>query len=311
MMVSNKGTFRGLLEWQRANVLVFLIPAVVVTIWHEGTSLLHLISGWEKVTLALPPVLPALPLAVVGGAVGIFVSFRTNSAYDRWWEGRKLWGRLINQSRHWTSQVLVYVPDEADQQRLVRRHIAYVHLLRLLLREQDPREDAELKTYLRDGELDAITASSNGTHHLLLTQLREVTALSNEHHVDAFRLQGLDATLRQFLDIQGGCERIKKTPLPRGYGFIAEQLIRVYGILLPFALVESAGWATIPLNVLVCLAFMLISEAGRVLEDPFTLFWNALPLSALSNTIERNLLHAMGETEVPAPTPVSEDGILM
>jgi ion channel-forming bestrophin family protein len=86
--------------------------------------------------------LPTLPVAVIGGALGNFVSFRTNSRYDRWWEGRKLWGRLVNTSRLLSLQLMRYAsPDAVAASRVVRRHIAYVHTLRCLLREQDPLND--------------------------------------------------------------------------------------------------------------------------------------------------------------------------
>ncbi len=99
--------------------------------------------------------------------------------------------------------------------------------------------------------------------------------------------------------------------MPRGYGFIADRLILVYGCLFPLALVAHLGILTIPINVLVCLSFALISEAGRVLEDPFTMFWNGLPLSALSTTIELNLRQRLGETELPSMPAPNERGILM
>lgn len=94
--------------------------------------------------------------------------------------------------------------------------------------------------------------------------------------------------------------------MPRGYGYFAERLIQAFGMLLPLGLVESLGWLSIPMNMLVCLAFYLISEVGRVLEDPFTMFWPALPLFALSKTIEINLRQRLGETDLPAmPQPVN------
>jgi putative membrane protein len=99
--------------------------------------------------------------------------------------------------------------------------------------------------------------------------------------------------------------------MPRGYGFIAERLIWAYGLLFPFALVEDVGWLVVPINVLVCLSFTLISEAGRVLEDPFTLFWNGLPLQNLSLTIERNLGERLGDAELVEIPGVDGHGILM
>lgn len=300
MMVNNRGSVLALLRWQWKY-------ATFATIGGALAFLLHTVVELDYTTL------PGLPLAVVGGAIGIFVSFRTNSAYDRWWEGRKLWGRMINTSRHICSQAVSYLSapelrDERDQ--LVHRHIAYVHTLRCLLRKQDPFADEDVMRHLTDAEKEALPSQSNTTHALLQSQLDACTRLSDAGHIDTFRLQGFDESVRHLLDIQGGCERIKKTPMPRGYGFIAEKLIQAYALLFPFSLVDELGWVIIPLNVLICLSFALISEAGRVLEDPFTMFWNGLPLSAISVTIERNLLDRIGKPGPEGLVP-DERGILM
>jgi len=261
--------------------------------------------GWISLQM------PSLPLAVVGGALGIFVSFRTNSAYDRWWEGRKLWGRLINTSRHWASQCASYVRDETQRDALIRRHIAYVHVLRCLLRKQDPLTDESVQAWTSDEERAWLATQTNPTHALLQRQLDAITALGDAGTLDERRLMSMDESLRHLLDIQGGCERIKKTPLPRGYGFIAEKLVDAFSFLLPLAIVADLQLLAIPVNILVCLAFMLISEAGRVLEDPFTMFFNGLPLTNMSDTIEQNLQNRMGEVDLPALVGPDYRGILM
>lgn len=277
MMVSNRGSVLRLLTWQWRAVVLFTLGGVLaVALWNIPA--LH----WLM--------LPVSPMAVVGAALGIFVSFRTNSAYDRWWEGRKLWGRMINVSRHFCTQVINYLPADAgaDRRRIVHRHVAYVHALRCLLRGQSPLDDADfLRTVPDDAEL--YRGQSNITHALLHRQSAELVELDDAGRLSEFRMQLLDRSLEEMLAVQGGCERIKKTPMPRGYGFIAERLIMAYGLLFPLALVSELGWLVVPINVLVCLSFTLISEAGRVLEDPFTLFWNGLPLYNMSMTIERNL----------------------
>lgn len=303
-MVSNPGSVARLLKWQQRNVTHYTIAAVVA----------FLLWKLQRYT-PLPNVfvMNATPIGVVGGAIGIFVSFRTNSAYDRWWEGRKLWGRLINTSRHFATQALHFVgpKDEALGEKLVRRHIAYVHTLRCLLRKQDPFLDSYVKKYLEPDELDALRGKSNTTHAILHLNHGDFTVAAETYSIDERRLQQLDESVRHLLDIQGGCERIKKTPLPRGYGFIAETLIRYYSYILPFALVEELHWVAIPISVLVCTSFMLINEAGRVLEDPFSLFWNGLPLMAMSRTIENDLLSRMGVEDLdPVPGPDAQ-GILM
>lgn len=302
MMVSNRGSIWRLLEWQKNNALMM-----------AGTGLLAVVL--VKVLGLGFLVLPATPLAVVGGAIGIFVSFRTNSAYDRWWEGRKLWGRMINTSRHFASQAAAYLEPKghgALARRLTLRHAAYVHALRALLRQQDPYTDGEFIGALPPEDLEQVRGRSNLTHALLELQLRDLTRLNDDGVLDDRRLQSFDESLRHLLDIQGGCERIKKTPFPRGYVFIADRLIVYFSWLFPFALVQDLGWFVIPMNLLVCMAFMLISEAGRVLEDPFTLFWNGLPLMAISRMIEVNLREVTGERDgLPEMKRPDIHGILM
>ncbi len=298
MMTNDFGSnpFR-LLQWQWRSAL-----------FYAGTAL----GAWALIEplgfTALQ--LPVMPISILGAAIGIFVSFRANQSYDRWWEGRKLWGRMINSSRHFCDQVLRYTaPQDSDKAlEIVNRHIAYVHTLRCLLRKQSPFEDAD---YTRTGPDSPLhRESTNLTHLLLDEQLTDLVALNDAGRLESLRLQSMDSTLMDFLNIQGGCERIKGTPIPRGYGFIVEVLIQLFAIILPFALVHDLGWVAIPVNVMVCLSFALISEAGRVLEDPFTMFFNGLPLHNLSNKIERNLRQRMGQ-EMPAPVVADDRGILM
>jgi ion channel-forming bestrophin family protein len=308
MFVTFRGSVLGMLRWQWKSVLHFLVASsTVVVLDHFYES--HLLK------------LPTLPLVVVGAAVGIFTSFRTNACYDRWWEGRKLWGRLVNTSRHLCTQVLTFLPSAeiqatelgptSQQRRIVHRHIAYVHSLRILMRKQDLKSDREFLLMVPEQEREAVIASSNPTHALLHAQEREFAALANEGKISEIRLQSLDASIAQLLDIQGGCERIKNTPFPRSYGWIAERLVWAYSVLFPMAVVEEMGWVTIPLTLLVCLSFSMINETGRILEDPFTLFWPALPLSALSRTIEVNLRERLSETGLPPLLGPDKRGILM
>jgi putative membrane protein len=299
MFVDYRGTIRGLLGWQWRAVVLFAVLATAVVA-------LDRVAGLELLELH------SLPLGVLGGAIGIFVSFRTNSAYDRWWEGRRLWGQLVNSSRHFATQVLTYAGREQETQRsLVRRHIAYVHTLRCALRNQNPFEDADVQRFLDETEREELRRESNPNHALLHRQTEELVRLADRGAIDTFRLQSLDRTIATLLDVQGGCERIKRTPFPPGYGFLASRLVQLYAILLPMALVHTLGWIAVPITVLVCIGFTLIGEVGRVLEDPFTMFWPALPLSALSTTIEINLRQRLGEADVPPLPKPNELGILM
>jgi putative membrane protein len=110
-------------------------------------------------------------------------------------------------------------------------------------------------------------------------------------------LQRIDAVVAEIYGVQGGCEKIKNTPFPHDYGAIAEVLIRTYAVLLPMAIIDALHWWAIPVAILVCLAFKLVDEVGRSLEDPFTSAANALPLAALCRTIERDLWAALAAAE--------------
>lgn len=301
MIVGNDSSIFDILGWQRRRVGYFAICAAAVLMVRE--------MGWDWV--ALHPT----PVTILGGALAIFAGFRTNSAYDRWWEGRRLWGGLVNTSRMFSSQVLAYLPREGDapsalQRRLVRRQIAYIHVLRCALRELDPFADDRVARYLSSDEIERLRKERTPAHALLDWNLRELADEVNAGRLTDLRMTSLDRTVASILDMQGGSERIKKTPFPRAYGFIADRIITLYGLLLPLALTGDLWVWMIPVNVVVCTSFLLISEVGRVLEDPFNLFWNALPLQAISQGIENDLRHRLEETDLdPVPTPV--EGILM
>jgi len=259
--------------------------------------------------------LPAFPIGVVGGAIGVFVSFRTNSCYGRWWEGRQLWGRLVNVSRHFTLQLLHNVEGSGRDivEQIVRRQIAYVHLLRCALRDEDGAQDERVMQYLDDEGRNAIHQSSNPTAAVLNLHMRDVAALRATQRIDGYTFLAFDGSIQTILDVQGGCERIKRTPLPRAYGFLSQRMIQWFGALAPCAMVAELGWGTIPVSAMVAVCFQFISETGRILEDPFTMFYNGLPLSSMSRTIERNLLELLGTDKgtLPPSEPEVKRGVLM
>lgn len=303
MIVGDRGSIFGLMRWQQRPILIFAVSATLAVLARSVPG-----SDWVE--------LPVVTGAILGGALGIFVSFRTNAAYARWWEGRQLWGRLVNLSRTFGTQVLAYLPRDgeapsATQRRLVERQILYVHVLRCLLRDQDPWADAEVARFSSPAERDALRGLSSPTHAILDEVTRALAGEASAGRLGELRLDALDRTLSGLLDVQGGCERLKRTPMPAAYGFLADRLTRAFGILFPFTIVEETWLLVIPLNMLLATAFVMIAEVGRVLEDPFTMFWNGLPLSALSRTIETNLRERLGDRDVLPLLRPDERGILM
>lgn len=303
MFVDYHRSVATLVAWQWRSLAVYTACASAVVLLEAW-----LVAAWVD--------LPAVPLTVIGAAIGIFVSFRTNSCYDRWWEARKLWGQLVNTSRMFGTQVLAYPVGPADQlrpvqQRIVRRHIAYVHALRSALREQQPARDPEVADYIAPSELERVADEPNVTAALLHRQLRDLARLCRAGHLDTRALQSLDSSIATLLDVQGGCERIKKTPFPQTYEFVASLLIAAYAVLLPMGIVEETGWFAIPIAVLVCFAFRVIDQVGTMLEDPFSMAPAALPLNAIATNIEIELCKRLGESDSPEPPTPDEDGVLM
>lgn len=299
MLVRFEGSIWDIVRWQWRRITLYALVAACVVLIHDVEH-----QAWFEI--------PSWPLAVVGSAIGIFVSFRSQAAYGRWWEGRILWGRLVNVSRVFASQLQSYVDaDAAVRNRFLHRHICYVHMLRQALRYQDPLADPEALCCMDEALRSHVSRAPNPTYAVLDRQLSELVALSNAGQLDAFRLRSFDTSLTEMLAVQGGCERIRNTPLPRIYAFVTRQLVNTYGVLLPLALVDSLYWATVPANVLVCMSFMLIEEIGRELEEPFSMSAPALPLHAICRTIERDMRFQLGDATLPRADAPDARGVLM
>lgn len=246
--------------------------------------------------------LPSLPLAMMGGALSIFLAFRNNSAYDRWWEARTLWGGMVNTARTFSRQCLTLIDCEGTPahdpkiRELVELQYAYVHALRCHLRKQNPFPELGAL----DPELiERLRAERNVPIALILVLGEKLRELYRAQRLDAFRLTTLDRTLGTLCDVQGGCERIKNTPLPRQYEYLPRVLVSAYCILLPLGQVAGMGLMTPLASVLVAFIFIALEAIGRDLEDPFEMTAHDTPLGSLSRMIEINLRQNLGERELP------------
>jgi putative membrane protein len=167
---------------------------------------------------------PSLPLSMVGSALSIFLAFRTKSAYDRWWEARTLWGGLVNSSRTLARQALTLIHGKGPahelaslQRRLIILQICYVHALRCHLRNQNPYP--ELRSRLDAETLDQLRMHKNVPSALLLHMANLLRYAFERQWLDSYRWTNLDRSLTELTNIQGGCERIKNTPLPKQYDY--------------------------------------------------------------------------------------------
>lgn len=247
--------------------------------------------------------LPALPLSMIGGALSVFLAFRNNSAYDRWWEARSLWGALVNTARTFSRQVLTLVDEDPIDAKVTRRslvelQIAYVHALRCHLRRQNPFPEFE-----RSLPLDVVQylrQQKNIPAGILFLKGQLLRKLYDAGRLDSFRLTTIDKSLTDLCNVQGACERIKNTPLPRQYDYLPRVLIGIYCVLLPFGLVEGMKMLTPIASTLVSFIFIALDTVGRDVEDPFENTVHDTPMSTLTRNIEINLRQNLGEDVVPA-----------
>jgi len=266
--------------------------------------------------------LPFGVVAMLATALAIFLAFRNNSAYDRWWEARKIWGGIVNSSRTFGRQVmsLTSMSQEppgnisAFQKELIYRHIAWTNALRLQLRKETVRD--ELKPLLDPTEFDWVMQRQNHATQLVQKQALQIAVGRKENLiVEARYLEILDRTLTSLYDLQGKAERIKNTPLPRQYDYFPRVFLFLFVTLLPSGMITElqkldSSWMVIPLATVVSYVFYILMRVGEFNEDPFEGRFSDTPMTALCRTIEIDMREQLGETDLP-PKLEPVDGILM
>ena len=225
--------------------------------------------------------LPFGIVAMLATALAIFLAFRNNSAYDRWWEARKIWGGIVNSSRSFGRQVISLTsmsqePSEniaTFQKELIYRHIAWINALRLQLRRETVWD--ELKPLLDPTEFDWMMQRQNHATQLVQKQALRIAAGRRENLiVEARYLEILDETLTSLYDLQGKAERIKNTPLARQYDYFPRVFLFLFVTLLPSGMITElekvdSSWMVIPLATVVSYVFYILMRVGEFNEDPF------------------------------------------
>jgi len=244
------------------------------------------------------------PLALLGIALSLFLGFRNNASYDRWWEARKQWGQLIVDSRSLSRQITSYLDEEVEgavavQKRMIYLTIAFNHALRHQLRQSDPWSDIE--KYLEPDDIEPLRKSLNLPDALLRLMGKKLGSCRHKKLLSDFLIQTLDDHITSMASVQAACERIQNTPLPFAYLLLVQRTAYLYCLILPFGIVASQGLLTPFFCAIVAYTFFGLDALSEELEEPFGLSANDLALSAMSRTIEINLLEILGETNLPDP----------
>lgn len=225
--------------------------------------------------------------SLLGFAISMLLVFRTNTAYDRWWEGRKLWGSLVNNSRNFSIKLNSILPHDDDKNRSFFSQAIgrFAVALKMHLQSETTRLELDEQPHPEIPDFDHTKHVPNQLAGLMMSK---VTLLYRDGTITGDQLIMLNEELRSFLDICGACERIKNTPIPYSYSSFIKKFIFFYVITLPIGLVANLGYSTIPVTAFIFYVLASLELIAEEIEDPFGRDSNDLPMDRLSETIKRN-----------------------
>ncbi len=287
--------FRMLFVWH-GSVLPQVLPRLILltvlsiaVVYFHGTLLSYKV-----------PLNPA-PFTLFGFVLALFLGFRNSASYDRFWEGRKLWGSLLNVSRSLTRQVLTLNRniDRESIKEFINLLSAFVYALNHQLRKTDSSDDLKEKLSSSDYQL---VINSKYKPALILNLIGDwVGKQKLKGNLDSIQQASIDQNLNTLSDVLGGCERIVSTPIPYSYQVLLHRTIYIYCFLLPFGLVDSLSWFTPFIVAFIAYTFVAFEAIADEIEEPFGQEANDLALNSMSIMIEESIKELAG-MEIDAVT---------
>jgi putative membrane protein len=301
-MITKKKTnwFRMLFEWN-GSVLPQLLPRLFILFCYS-MLVVYFRDDLLNYNIYINPAI----FTLFGIALAIFLGFRNTVSYDRFWEGRKLWGALLNDTRSLARQAHTLVEgNDYNKERTHFIHLltALVHALKHQLRQTDA--DGDLKRLLPDSEYDKFKTAVFKPIMILKELGFWVNKVKVSDRIDSITQANFDVNLNKLSDIIGGCERITSTPIPYTYNILLHRTVYIYCFLLPFGFVESTVWITPFVIVFIAYTFVALEAIADELEDPFGIQPNDLALEAMSEMIENTLAEIDNEKIEAIPPPKS------
>lgn len=257
------------------------------------TALASLIVLIEQMHPSYFAQVSATPFTLLGLSLSIFMSFRNNACYARWWEGRQMWGKIIVEIRSFIRESAA-ITDADTRTRLIRELCGFTHALNARLRNQD-----EIHASLPWLKAPSSTYGHNVSDGILRQVGETCSRLADTGAISEWRYITLEQRLHGLSEAQANCERIKNTPLPFAYSLLLHRTILIFCLLLPFAMAQPLGWLAPVVTAIVAYTFFGLDTIGDELEDPFGYDDNDLPTDAIVRTIERDVLSATGCRELP------------
>lgn len=299
MIIRNKEHWLRMLFVWHGSVLPRLLPRLtllfiltLVVVYLHGT-----IFSFKV------PLNPA-PLTLFGFVLALFLGFRNNASYERFWEGRKLWGSLLNITRSLTRQAITLNNVRTDDKSImefVQLMNSFVYSLKHQLRGTDPQPD--LKMRLSEETFNMVSEAQFKPVILMKLMSEWVQKERYENRIDSIQQARFDENLDKLANVLGGCERIISTPIPYSYRVLLHRTVYIYCFLLPFGLIDSLGWLTPFIVVFIAYTFVAFEAIADEIEEPFGVEPNDLALTNMCQTIESSLLELAGKRIVPMRQP--------
>lgn len=287
MLVAKKIPIRYILGKIKYDILFMSLIGIII---HTITTF------FENIIPKMPITIPAF----LGTSISVILSFKLSQSYDRWWEARKIWGSIVNDSRTLTIQIQSFAPVKDESiKNISYRQIAWCYSLGQALRNLNPLEN--MSKFLKDEEIIKIRWHSNIPLAILKLNSAEIAALHAEKKIDDFTRMQMDNTLVRLCDSMGRAERIKSTVFPNTYKIYLHFIIYLFVISLSIALHDLEIYYELPLLAIISSCFFLLEKSAYHMQDPFSNRPSDTPVTAIARTIEINIRQLLGEEEVPEP----------
>lgn len=245
-----------------------------------------------------------LPLSIgafLGTAIALLLSFKLSQSYDRWWEARKIWGAIVNDSRTLVMQLKNFISDDSKPilKQMSYRHIAWCYALGQELRKQ--KGTLNIDSFLTTKELEGLSKRRGVAVNLINNQLRDLKELHKQHLINDFQQIQIDSTIARLCASMGMAERIKNTVFPKPYRLTLHFFIYLFLILLAFALNDLETYISIPVLVLIALPFFLLEKIALNMQDPFENRPTDTAVTTIARNIEINIKELLDEDNIPEP----------
>lgn len=282
-----KDWVRFLFSFHKTETIRQLFPLLIfISIYSWG--IVYLEANYLKLSESSHAKNITIMHSLLGFAISMLLVFRTNTAYDRWWEGRKLWGSLVNNSRNLAVKLNSILPNDDDRNRSFFKKIIplFAGELRAHLQNEKTRLALDSSPH---PEIAGFDTSKHLPNQVVMIMMNKINLLHRDKQINDFQLLFLNNELQSFLEICGACERIKNTPIPYSYSAFIKKFIFIYVITLPLGFALSLGYITIPVVVFIFYVLASLELIAEEIEDPFGKDDNDLPMQRITENINKNV----------------------